>query len=277
VFHAACGKGLPGMAHFRGDTMTMAGRIAYIRRVAALAVRHPVETWDRSMGLSEIRRFRPSPGSSPLEPSMQWEDELHRRIGAPWPCPALADFDSLWSRMSDELPEADARLDADPAVARAVFCCVRHLALTTVVETGVARGITSRVILEALPPKGGQLWSVDLPPAKEGWSDQSQVAVPQRLRSNWHYVRGASSRRLEDVLRRVGQVDLFVQDSLHTPKTVLLECGHAWRALRRGGVLVVDDEDSGVGFAQFVKEVAPSWFTVAPHALKKSTFALAIR
>ncbi len=55
--------------------------------------------------------------------------------------------------------------DADPELSRALWCLVRHLRPTKTVETGVAHGISSRVILEALERSGhGRLWSIDPPP-----------------------------------------------------------------------------------------------------------------
>ena len=54
--------------------------------------------------------------------------------------------------------------DGDRAQAEAIWCLVAHLRPATVVETGVAHGLTSRVILEGLHRNGnGHLWSVDLP------------------------------------------------------------------------------------------------------------------
>ena len=54
--------------------------------------------------------------------------------------------------------------DGDRAFGEAIWCLVQHLRPATVVETGVAHGLTSRVILEGLLCTGyGLLWSVDLP------------------------------------------------------------------------------------------------------------------
>jgi hypothetical protein len=146
-----------------------------------------------------------------------------------------------------------------------------------VVETGVARGVTSRIILEALAPFDGHLWSVDLPPLLEGWRDQSGTAVPSRLRSKWHFVRGSSWRRLRGTLAAAGRPAVFVQDSLHTPRTVRWECAVAWSALIPEGVLLVDDEDVGAGFADFLHQVEPAWHTVAHHEKKSGRFGIAMK
>ena len=54
----------------------------------------------------------------------------------------------------------------------------RHLKPRKVVETGVAHGVTSRFILEALKRNGqGHLWSIDLPPLERSWRQEVGVAV----------------------------------------------------------------------------------------------------
>jgi hypothetical protein len=53
--------------------------------------------------------------------------------------------------------------DGDPAFLQAIWRLIRRLNAAKVVETGVAHGVTSRIILEALNGRG-HLWSIDLPP-----------------------------------------------------------------------------------------------------------------
>jgi hypothetical protein len=256
---------------------TRSDRLGYARRVAAVALHDPREAMDRTIGRAELWWYRPGHGKSPLSRNAGWEPEFHAALGAPWPCPSAADFEDLWDTISSEISDAGVGHDADVALARAVRCAVIHTRATTVVETGVARGVTSRVILEALAPLDGQLWSVDLPPVTEGWHDQSRAAVPARLRSNWHFVQGSSWRRLRGTLAAADRPAVFVQDSLHTPRTVRWECGMAWNALVPDGVLLVDDEDLGIGFADFLREVQPGWFTVAPHEDKSGRFGIAMK
>ena len=55
--------------------------------------------------------------------------------------------------------------DGDPGLTRAIWCLIHHLAASQVVETGVAHGVTTRLVLEALQRNGGgRLWSIDVPP-----------------------------------------------------------------------------------------------------------------
>lgn len=243
-----------------------------------MALHDPREAVDRTIGRAELWWYRPSHGNSSLPRNLGWEPEFHAALGAPWPCPLVADFGRLWTSITGEIVDAGIGPDADVALARAVRCAVIHTHAATVVETGVARGVTSRVILEALAPSDGHLWSVDLPPVMRGWrDDQSGAAVPSRLRSNWHFVRGSSWRRLRGTLASADSPAVFVQDSLHTPRTVRWECGVAWSALIPDGVLLVDDEDVGTGFADFLREVEPAWFTVASHEEKGGRFGIAMK
>jgi predicted O-methyltransferase YrrM len=148
--------------------------------------------------------------------------------------------------------------DGDLGLARAVWCLTRHLRATRVVETGVAHGVTSRFVLEALARNGGgHLWSIDLPPTLHPeMHGEIGLAVGEGLRG-WTYIRGSSRRRLPGLLKRVAPIDLFIHDSRHTTENVLFEVNLAWRALRPGGALVVDDIDTNTGFDRFCEAVRP--------------------
>jgi hypothetical protein len=55
------------------------------------------------------------------------------------------------------------------------------------------------------------------------------------------------------VLAQVGEIDLFVHDSLHNERNVRFEMDMAWVALRPGGAIVVDDIDMNRGFNSFMQ------------------------
>lgn len=157
--------------------------------------------------------------------------------------------------------------DADPAMSEGIWCLVSHLRPRRVLETGVARGITSRVILEGLERNGeGHLWSIDLPHLDTRLHDQIGAAVPEDFRACWTYLPGTSRRRLRPLLDELGEIDLFVHDSLHTGRNVRFELETAWSALRPGGALVVDDIGHSLAFHGFTEAVAPSFRLTARHA-----------
>lgn len=122
-----------------------------------------------------------------------------------------------------------------------VGALIRLLRPTTVVEAGVAEGLTTAVALRALSESGGgRLYSVDLPPLE---ADERLVgrAVPAELRPSWELTLGPTRLVLPGLLDRVGPVDLFVHDADHTYTAQLEDYHLLWPYLRTGGVLLSDD------------------------------------
>lgn len=191
-----------------------------------------------------------------------WERRLHELCGAPWPCPLAGEFDKVWSGIVETMARQGLRVkrqnyggddDGDRGLVRAAWCITRHIPARAVVETGVAHGVTSRGLLEALAANhAGHLWSIDLPPLTiSERTSEIAVAVPDELCVRWSYLSGSSRRRLPELLAGLREIDLFVHDSRHSTRNVLFECEHAFAALRPGGFLVVDDLDGNRGFARF--------------------------
>jgi hypothetical protein len=153
--------------------------------------------------------------------------------------------------------------DGDEGFVRALWCLTRHLKPDRIVETGVAHGMTSRFLLEALERNGkGKLFSIDLPPLERAWKKQVGVAVGDRFANRWTYIKGSSRRRLPALLSELGQIDLFVHDSLHSEHNVRFEMDLAWAALRPGGALVVDDVDANWGFQSFLEFLPDQEFMI---------------
>jgi hypothetical protein len=189
---------------------------------------------------------------------------LHRMLGMPWPCPELEDFGQVWADIGDCLSAKGLSLgrwtygeysDADAAFGAAAWCAVRHLCPAKVLETGVARGVTSRVLLEAMSRSGtGHLWSVDLPhPFRPELHHETAAAVPTDRRDRWTYVRGSSRRRLPSLVSSLKNVDLFVHDSLHSGRNIRFELRTVWPAMHGGDLALVDDVDNQ-SFRDFVRE-----------------------
>ena len=192
-----------------------------------------------------------------------WEKQLHESLGVPWPCKEAAEFWALWPEVIRELeakgirpgPESfQAWNDGDAGLVRAIWCLIRHMRPKKIVETGVAHGVTSRCILEALARNGdGHLWSIDLPPLESHWRKQVAAAVGDRHADRWSYIEGSSRRRLPELLSRLGKIDLFVHDSLHSERNVRFELDRAWVASGPNAALVVDDVDANWGFRSFTQ------------------------
>ena len=122
----------------------------------------------------------------------------------------------------------------------------------TVVETGVASGVSSSYILCALEKNGlGELYSIDMP----WWQqDQSGWMIPDYLRHRWHLIRGRSSEKLTPLLEGVAEIDIFLHDSEHSYKNMLWEFQTAWTYLKVGGLLLSHNIDSNHAFSDFCRD-----------------------
>jgi hypothetical protein len=203
------------------------------------------------------------PNAPQYESDDNWEQRLHDFLGVPWPCQESSEFPNVWREVISGLEAKGIRAgpesfqtwnDGDAGFVRAIWCLVRHLKPKKVVETGVAHGVTSRCILEALEKVGdGHLWSIDLPPLERTWRKQVGMAVGDRFADRWSYIAGSSRRRLPKLLSHLGQIDLFIHDSLHSERNVRFELDRVWPALRPQGAIVVDDVDVNGGFRSFTQ------------------------
>jgi predicted O-methyltransferase YrrM len=280
--------------------VTLASRLGYAKRAAGLVVTDPAGSLSRFRSKLDKRRDRrawEALGAGPQElykATDDWQPRLHDLLGADWPCADRAVFQTIWSdaiaalrpeaHASDDEPDLahttrlEQDFDAASSVAEAAFCLVRHLRPEYVVETGVARGITSRFVLEALEQNGtGRLWSIDLPHPDTVLHHQIGVAVPDSLRDRWTLLLGTSRARLSPVLRELGEVDLFIHDSLHTERNVLFELDAVWPALRAGGAVLVDDVDWSLAFHRFTQRPGVSSWLVGQRREDRGLWGLAVK
>jgi hypothetical protein len=262
-------------------------------RVAYTVLRHPLEAIERARGRLDTRadkRELTALGQRPGEHYAvveNWEPVLHKAIGAPWPCAESEGFDQVWDATVSGLVATGLRVglasyrgwnDGDRAQAKAIWCLVAHLRPAAVVETGVAHGLTSRVILEGIQRNGsGHLWSVDLPAVDPALHHEIGIAIPAALRPHWTYVEGTSRRRLPDLVRGLTHVDLFLHDSLHTGRNTFFELDTVWPTLPPGGAALVDDIHRNLGFSRFTEQVAPAAWVAARHVSGDGLWGAAIK
>src|ERR1700761_3954432 len=225
------------------------GPDASIRSMESDGVALWLEGAERAREKLAAFRFR---GAAPAElmPDEDWDAALHLALQTPWPCPGQNEFDAVWSQTVTLLERQGLAVgrgayggwdDADRGFGRAAWCLTRHLAPLTVVETGVARGLTTCLVLRALEFNGaGRLYSIDLPPwrHRRELSGQAAAAVPSRFRGRWTLVAGSSRRRLPGLLEALNGIDLFIHDSSHSYRNMSFELARAWSALRPGGFLL---------------------------------------
>jgi hypothetical protein len=268
-------------------------QLGFTLRASQAALRHPGEAIERVRGRIDARHDQRdlavlgSPPSEHYAAVEDWAPLLHKTIGAPWPCPESEQFGPVWRATVAGLKAAGLRVglasyrgwnDGDRAQAQGIWCLVAHLRPATVVETGVAHGLISRTILDGLDRnRTGHLWSVDLPAVDPALHHEIGAAVPADRRSRWTYVAGTSRRRLPGLVRDLGQVDLFVHDSLHTAHNTCFELGTVWPALPPGGVAVVDDIHRSLGFSRFLDQAAPGAWVAARHLTGDGLWGAAVK
>ena len=64
---------------------------------------------------------------------------------------------------------------------------------------------------------------------------------------------GDAKIELPRLLERLGTIDIFLHDSLHTLEHMTFEFEIAWKYIRPGGFLASDDIDYNEAFSQFCK------------------------
>lgn len=154
-----------------------------------------------------------------------------------------------------------------------MYALVRSTKPESVVETGVASGMSSSYILAALESNSkGHLYSIDLPsvaapgtredatkqhvlsPNETGW------LIPDRLRGRWTLLLRRSSEVLPALLPKIERVDVFLHDSAHSYENMMFEYQTVWPFLRDGGVLVSDNIGYNRAFVDFSSMVQATKF-----------------
>jgi len=121
-----------------------------------------------------------------------------------------------------------------------------------IVETGVAYGLGTSYILQALyENKSGTLYSIDS--EFRPWESELMIgsAIPDELKTHWKFVKGSSSKKLNDLLESVGKIDIFLHDSMHTHKNMIFEFESAWPHIKNNGFLLSDDILENNSFLEF--------------------------
>jgi hypothetical protein len=218
----------------------------------------------------------------------EWYEHLHELLGAPWPCPEVQRIDELMAEIIDLLKGKGLGFgrntygwyaDGEGSLCRAVWCAALHTRPEVVIETGVAHGVTSRIVLEALRRNDrGHLWSIDLPfPFDQDLHAQTGLAVTDACRPRWSYLEGSSRQRLPSLVAERGHVEMFIHDSLHTARNTTFEMEQAASAMPVGAVMLVDDIRMHRGFVNFVKRHPGYRTIICPHGDRIGLFGIAVK
>lgn len=201
--------------------------------------------------------------------------------------PAAATLFGLMQQLRADLARVFTQEEIDsvatggyPALKEIVlFLLVRRHQPKTLVETGVAQGISSTFILKALAENGeGKLISIDLPnydpkgfryADAKGTVDHTYVKkelgvgwiVPKELRPRWDLRLGSSADLLPALDAQ--KFDFFFHDSEHSYENMAFEYRWAREHLLPGGLLVSDDIHWNTAFPEFVRDHATEFQVLA--------------
>lgn len=168
--------------------------------------------------------------------------------------------------------------NADFALAQFCYLICRALKPNIVLETGVAYGVTSAFILKALEMnRRGILHSIDLPPLVEKADQFVGILIPGDLKGRWILHRGVSTRVLPRLLPMLGQVNVFIHDSLHTYRNMQLEFRLVTPYLSPKAVLIADDVERNLAFQKWVSKFTPIFSCVIREKEKEKLFGIALR
>ena len=142
-----------------------------------------------------------------------------------------------------------------------LYFIVRCAKPEVMIETGVAHGVSSWTILNAIHRNGkGKLYSIDLPNLDlksynpQNISQQSGWAVPDILRNHWELQLGSSHELLPALVKKLGKVDVFFHDSDHSYENMMFEFNAVYAAVDTGGLIISDDVHKNESFRDFVNK-----------------------
>jgi Methyltransferase domain len=265
------------------------GGLSSVQKLACLIrllPTRPAEFWGRLTIMAEVRAeaYRRQPCT--MEP-VEWSramSELSRlsRIG----------FDSILRETELETVEQetlhlmrtmpkDAPFgsfhNGDLGLSRLCYALARVIQPRAIIETGVCYGVTSAFLLQALQVnRFGVLHSIDLPPLGKDADQFVGRLIPVRLCGDWKLHRGPSKRLLPKVLKEVGDVGLFVHDSLHTHRNMLRELETVGPCLSPKAAVVADDIEGNEAFHEWVAKARPQYSVALHEQSKQSLLGVAL-
>lgn len=166
----------------------------------------------------------------------------------------LDEFDALWAEVERRVRVSDLRYPACFASTRTaamlLYLACRTARPSTVLETGVADGISTYVILRALElNQSGTLHSVDVRPDVGGL-----LRGTERGRWVLHLLTRNGRTALNHIFREVPPGELFFHDSNHSYYWQRMELKGAAQWIRPRGLIVCDDVDSSTAFLEWCRQ-----------------------
>jgi hypothetical protein len=249
--------------------------------------RDPLEFCDRVSAVMQVRLDRLRSNSCRLKPITLIEAIHLLKSGLPATATpnlqesALSEIEQQVSQRVAKLgPDSPFQLfhNGDSVLARLCYIACRLLRPAVALETGVAYGVTSAFILQALKiNQHGALVSIDLPPLGRNGDSYVGVLIPEELKERWRLFRGPAKRLIPRLLVDLPEIDLFVHDSLHTCRNMMMEFNLIWPRLRPGGILIADDIEGNDAFERFTRTVQPALSVVFAEEGKNALCGLMVK
>ena len=255
-------------------------------QLLSLLSRRPREFGDRVSTICQVF-FEGFLAATPDYPLTDWQDlvmgveiALQTELRPFTLEPEFAEIEaSVNSGISKLIAHAPFRLshNADFTLARLYYLICRALKPSCVLETGVGYGVSSAFILRAMEINAaGALYSIDLPPLGRNADDFVGFLIPESLRRRWHLHRGTSKRILPQLLRQIGQLDMFIHDSLHTNTNVRQELEAVTSHLAPCSIVIADDINENVAFHRWVRRMKPAFWAAIREETKPSIFGVCV-
>lgn len=220
----------------------------YIRRVMVRILRRSLEP-----SISDFARAGFRFQSDIVEllddamPGLNWADRIAE---------LAEDHERIWRDLEQRRSSKQLRYPSEFAIRRvssfAIYCIVRALAPESVLETGVANGESTVVLLNAIRRNGtGRLYSIDIDPSVGS-------LVSQEEKTNWTLLlldrdRFRPRAALRKLISEVPAPGLMIHDSDHGYDWQLSELEEFGRVYRPGSILAVDDADNSYATIDFCK------------------------
>jgi predicted O-methyltransferase YrrM len=150
--------------------------------------------------------------------------------------------------------------DSGPRLNSFLYAYIRAYKPRTIVETGVANGITTNVILEALDNGTSVLHSFDV-------DSRTQLAYAGMKNWNFHLLKPPFHRGLISQISKFSGVDLWLHDSNHGSAWQGFEYSLALEKLNPGCVLVSDDVDASTAWANRMRGLTGNSYVI--HDFRK--------
>ena len=139
-----------------------------------------------------------------------------------------------------------------------LYWLVRVLAPTTVVETGVASGASSRAILEAmLENEKGHLYSSDL--AGVIPREYSGLCVDEHMKPRWTLYHDGDRTNIPRIVAEAGEIDFLHYDSAKDAVEMKWVIDQVSPTLASTAVIVLDDVDRHSFMEDFARTASRSW------------------